>query len=79
MQIYINDIQVYSCIYNPTALLRPLQRVSAGEPRELPSYTVNSHHNTVKLPSYTISSLYMLGMAMLILSICKYMKLYVVI
>jgi hypothetical protein len=39
------------------------------EPRELPSYTVNSHHNTVKLPSYTVSSLNIPGMAMLILSI----------
>ncbi len=52
MQIYIDDMQVYSCIYNPTALRCPLHAV---EPRELPSYTVNSHHNTVKLPSYTPS------------------------
>ena len=38
-------------------------------PREHPSYTVNSHHNTAKLPSYTLSSLYIPDMPTLILSI----------
>jgi hypothetical protein len=57
MQIYIDDMQVYSCIYNPRALLRRSRR-SAVNP-------VNSHH----IPKMT----------MLILSICKYIKVYVVI
>ncbi len=38
---------------------------------ELPSYTVNSHHNTVKLPSYTLPSLHIPGMTTLILSIYR--------
>ncbi len=58
----------------------------ATSPRELPSYTVNSHHNTEKLPSYTLSTLYIPGMNTLILSIymcipsydgiCKYIPSY---
>ena len=56
----------------------------ATSPRELPSYTVNSHHNTEKLPSYTLSTVYIPGMTTLILSIyrcipsydgiCEYMR-----
>ncbi len=43
----------------------------ATSPRELQSYTVNSHHNTEKLPSYTLSTLYIPGMTTLILSIYR--------
>ncbi len=42
----------------------------------VPSYTVKSHHNTVKLPSYTPSSLYVPGMTTFILSIRGYMTVY---
>ena len=74
----------YILVFDYYALQYCKHKRQATSPRELPSYTVNSHHNTKKLPSYTLSTVYIPGITTLILSIyrcipsydgiCEYMR-----
>ena len=61
----------YILVFDYYALQYCKHKRQATSPSELPSYTVNSPHNTEKLPSYTLSTLYIPGMNTLILSIYR--------